>query len=138
MGKIKPAILDFLQSDKGKDILVVLIVILVGIFSFELGRVSKSGNDGNLQIEYMEPSQTAQGREEGSVIKALEIAPQAPKSSDRAENTTGKNYFASSRGTKYYSVGCSAGKTIKQENRVYFSTAEEAEAAGYTLSSSCH
>ena len=32
----------FIESEKGEDILVVLIVILVGIGSFELGRLSKS------------------------------------------------------------------------------------------------
>mgnify|MGYP001583426826 FL=1 len=47
------------------------------------------------------------------------------------------NYFASSRGTKYYSLGCSAGKTIKEENRIYFATSTEAQGAGYELSSSC-
>ncbi|MSU44829.1 hypothetical protein EXS45_01465, partial [Candidatus Nomurabacteria bacterium] len=52
-------------------------------------------------------------------------------------NSNSKNFFASNRGSKYYSIGCSAGKTIKQENRVYFATGEEAQKAGYELSSSC-
>jgi hypothetical protein len=44
---------------------------------------------------------------------------------------------ASKIGHKYYSIGCSAGKTIKLENRIYFSTNIEAENAGFTLSSGC-
>ena len=51
-------------------------------------------------------------------------------------NTEG-SYFASKMGHKYYSISCSAGKTIKLENRIYFSSASQAESAGYTLSSGC-
>jgi hypothetical protein len=134
MEKIK----HFIESDKGKDFLVVFIVILVGIFSFELGRVSKAGKSEGLKIEYIEPSQTVIGNQEASVLKGLELAPKAPKSPVDSGKAAGQSYFASSRGSKYYSVGCSAGKTIKQENRVYFATAQEAETAGYILSSSCN
>jgi hypothetical protein len=53
-----------------------------------------------------------------------------------SKNAKGE-YFASSRGKKYYSINCSAGKTIKVENRIYFATSAEAEGAGYELSGSC-
>ncbi|MFZ2072803.1 MAG: hypothetical protein WA101_01975 [Minisyncoccia bacterium] len=58
--------------------------------------------------------------------------------SQKSQEVGSKKYFASNRGQKYYSIGCSAGKTIKQENRIYFSTPSEAEQAGYTISSSCN
>lgn len=127
-----------MESEKGKDLLIVLIIILVGICSFELGRLSKESSQGGLQIEFLDPGHNAVDNQEGSVFRALELAPRASQSPLEAGNTGGgKGYFASSRGTKYYSVGCSAGKTIKQENRVYFNTPEDAEDAGYELSSSC-
>lgn len=114
MEKIK----SFLESEKGKDVLIVIIVILVGLGSFELGRLSKESVSGGLKIEY--PGQN--NAQPANVISA----------------TTGKTFFASSRGSKYYTISCSAGKTIKQENRIYFATGEEAQAAGYSLSSSCN
>jgi hypothetical protein len=120
----------FIESEKGKDILTVLIVILVGLGSFELGRLSKENNTNGLKIEY-------NGQE------ANLIAPTTDKSSNNSDTTKSSQnsnlgeYFASNRGKKYYSINCSAGKTIKQENRIYFSTAIEAEKAGYQLSSSC-
>jgi hypothetical protein len=123
MEKIK----QFVDSDKGKDILVVMIVVLVGIGSFELGRLSKGKDSSGIQIEYL--------NQESSVIQALQYADPEPF---QAVNNSGKNFFASNRGSKYYSLGCSGGKTIKQENRVYFATSEEAEKAGYALSSSCN
>jgi len=125
MEKIK----QFLKNEKGKDILIVIIVILVGLGSFELGRLSKENDSSGIKIEY--PDQNS--GQEANVVSAVSGV-QHPTASI---NTTDKTFFASNRGSKYYSISCSAGKTIKQENRVYFTTGEEAVAAGYTLSSAC-
>ena len=125
MEKIK----SFIESEKGKDILIVLIVILVGLGSSELGRVSKENDSGSIKIEY--PNQDF--NQEASTISAISNVPKTVFDT----NSFRKTFFASSKGTKYYTISCSAGKTIKQENRVYFTTGEEAQAAGYTLSSSC-
>jgi len=129
MQKIKA----FIESDKGKDILIVIIVILVGLGSFELGRLSKGGESSGIKIEYMDPT----GNQSASAISAIGHLEILPPSGEKTSKSTGKNFFASSRGTKYYSLGCSAGKSLKQENRIYFTTKEEAERAGYELSSSC-
>ncbi|OGI45578.1 hypothetical protein A2121_03270 [Candidatus Nomurabacteria bacterium GWB1_40_6] len=127
MEKIK----QFIESEKGKDILVVIIVILVGLGSFELGRLSKENGSGGIKIEYGDQyqgtSQTANAISAVTDVGRLETN----------SSSSGKTFFASSRGSKYYSTSCSAGKTIKQENRVWFTTGEEAERAGYVLSSSC-
>ena len=124
MEKIK----QFIESEKGKDILIVIIVILVGLGSFELGRLSKENGKEGLKIEYTDPNMT-------QTANAISFV--ANNENGASTENTGKNFFASSKGSKYYSLGCSAGKTIKQENRVYFTTGEEAQRAGYTLSSSC-
>lgn len=129
MEKIK----HFINSEKGKDVLMVLIVILVGLGSFQLGRLSKENSSSGLKIEYKGTN----------MPQSLESQPGSPISafgslSEPKDASLEKSFFASSRGSKYYSIGCSAGKTIKQENRVYFRTGEEAEASGYTLSSSCN
>lgn len=126
----------FLESEKGKDIVVVLIVILVGLGSFELGRLStEENNSSGIKIEYNNQNNT-QG---ANVILATEntINTKTPQEVTQTSNS-GKNFFASTRGSKYYTLGCSAGKTIKQENRIYFTTGEEAQTAGYALSDSCN
>ena len=119
----------FLESDKGKDILIVIIVILVGLGSFELGRLSKEDSNSGIKIEYPD----LEAGQEASVISAAEYS----NILQNDQMSTTKTFFASKQGTKYYSIGCSAGKDIKQENRIYFSTKEDAERAGYELSSSC-
>ena len=125
MQKIK----SFLESEKGKDVLVVLIVILVGLSSFQMGRLSKSNASTGIKIL---PAQTGEFPNQNINQEASIIL-----STANNLNSTGKNFFASNRGSKYYPVGCSAGKDLKPENRVYFETREAAEKAGYELSSSC-
>lgn len=132
MEKIK----SFFESSKGKDIMVIFIVVLVGLSSFELGRLSKNDADAGLKVSYTD--------QQANIILPTENffnnksnTDSAVKAVPAVSSSVGKSFFASSRGQKYYSVGCSAGKTIKQENRIYFSTKAEAEKAGYELSSSC-
>lgn len=129
MEKIKPIITNWLESDKGKDVLTVIIVILVGLGAFLLGRLSKEGSSAGIRIEYQGKQSDLGANGISSLTTIKEIS--------AAQNSAGKNFFASNKGTKYYSISCSGGKTIKQENRVYFDTREEAEKAGYALSSSC-
>jgi hypothetical protein len=126
MEKIK----QFLESDTGKNILIISIIILVGLGSFELGRLSKEKASSGLKIEYREPLEAQKASVVSSVVKT-------PIKTPAPVNSTKINFFASTRGNKYYSLGCSAGKTIKQENRIYFESKEEAERAGYELSSGC-
>ena len=120
----------FIESEKGKDILTVLIVILVGLGSFELGRLSKESRTNGLKIEY-------NGQEASLIAPAINKSTNNSDITKSSQNSNSGEYFASNRGKKYYSINCSAGKTIKQENRIYFSTSTEAEQAGYQLSTSC-
>jgi endonuclease YncB( thermonuclease family) len=63
----------------------------------------------------------------GYVLMAL--APQGA-------NAQNSEYVASSRGTVYYWVGCSAWRRLSPTNRVYFPNAQAAEHAGYQPSNS--
>ena len=45
--------------------------------------------------------------------------------------------LASKNGTKYYLKTCSGANRIKEENKVYFSSVEEAELAGYGPAANC-
>jgi hypothetical protein len=139
MEKIK----QFIESEKGKDIMIVIIVILVGLGSFELGRLSKSNDSTGVKIlpaqagEYPKENLSQGGDLTANAIYSQNLLSANINTSKSILNSNNKNFFASNKGTKYYSIGCSAGKTIKRENRVYFMTKEEAEQAGYELSSSC-
>lgn len=43
--------------------------------------------------------------------------------------------YASKRGKRYYFYNCKS--TIKEANKIYFDSVEEAEKAGYTLAKAC-
>lgn len=120
----------FLESEKGKNILIILVIILVGLGSFELGRMSvkEAKNDSNIGFS----------SQEANVIKSTQNKLLEQKYEFKGVDLNGKEYFASKRGSKYYPFGCSAGKSIKEENRIYFSGEEEAIKAGYSKSSSCN
>lgn len=135
MRKIK----HFIESKQGKDIIIVLIIVLVGLASFELGRLSKNAEEKGIKIQYQgqdaavinaTPFLSKNEAGEGNLPNTAQSTSNSPKASSGA-------FFASSRGSKYYPTNCSAGKSIKVENRIYFDTRESAEKAGYTLSSSC-
>ncbi len=128
MGKIKL----FIESEKGKDVLIIIIVILVGLASFELGRLSRGKQSSGVKIEYPKKDVYM----EANIISGINSSEKNQTSKSNAISSS-KNFFASNRGSKYYPVGCSGGQNINQENRIYFNTSTEAENAGYILSSSC-
>lgn len=71
--------------------------------------------------------------------KVCRIGPSSPTSSSgnsapeevRATSYANAQFVASVRGTVYYPVGCRAAQKLAPANRVYFQTAEQAQAAGY-------
>jgi len=129
MEKIK----QFIQGEKGKDILTVLIVILVGLGSFMLGRLSKGNVPQDTQAPYANQDN---GNQDANVVSASNVIQQGE--SPTSGSSSNEPFFGSSKGKKYYTTNCSAGKTIKQENKIYFATEVAAQKAGYTLSSSCN
>jgi len=46
-------------------------------------------------------------------------------------------FVASSRGKYYYPVDCSLANGLKEENRIYFKTQQEAENNGYVYNTRC-
>lgn len=57
-------------------------------------------------------------------------------SGEKPATVTGK-YVASKNGTRYYLPTCSGAKRIKEENKIWFKTAAEAQARGLTPAVNC-
>ena len=107
---------DFHAMDRGTKIFFILLVVLVASASFALGRFSVIGID----------------REEG---KAEFIIPTLTDPS--VLHDVNFPYVASVSGERYYPKHCTLVSHIKEENKIYFLTGEEAEDAGYTLTAGC-
>lgn len=132
MEKIK----QFLIGDQGKDFFIVLIIIIVGLGSFGLGRLSKTTNKGSgITIEYTDIPSNAPSNAITAVNEAQNT--KIGQNMLNPEKAQKGAFFASNRGSKYYSIGCSGGKTLKEENKIYFDTEAEAKKAGYEISSTC-
>ena len=121
-GKIK-----FWEGEKFKDILIILVIVITGISSFGLGRLSASKtNRSPVEIKY--PS---------DYVNISTSQASAINSQKTEEGKAEGEFVASKRGKKYYPTNCSAAKNIKGENRINFESSQKAEEAGYTASSSC-
>lgn len=71
-----------------------------------------------------------------SASQAPESAPSNPGKTGTATAATGK-YVASKSGTRFYLPTCSGANRIKEENKIWFATEAEAEAAGFTPAAKC-
>lgn len=111
-------------------LLYLFIIIGVGISSFCLGRLSIGGDinkNGNINGVIIGEENA---REDNKIINNENLPATSIQSSE-------KRYVASKNGKMYYSLGCSGSKRIKPENEVWFSTKEDAEKSGFTLSATC-
>ncbi|MEW5907665.1 MAG: hypothetical protein AB1643_00565 [Patescibacteria group bacterium] len=100
-----------------KDILLVMVIILVALISFGLGRLSKiRENRVPITIENLSANLMIESKpgfdSHGSVV-------------------------ASKNGTKYHYPWCGGAQQIKEENKIWFSSIEEARKAGYVPASNC-
>jgi hypothetical protein len=107
------------------------VVILVGLSSFGLGRLSVSNIQKEEDIKLENTNDYIVKEEIGKSVKV-------ESSIDNVEsNFKERKYLASKNGKLYYTVSCSGASRIREENKVWFATSTEAEKAGYSLSTSC-
>jgi len=110
-----------------EDLFVALLIVLVGLASFGLGKLSVIEAE-KTPISIANDGQTA-GNMPGSANTSGTSTGQA---------VTGQGIvFGSKTGTKYYYPSCSGAGRIKPENRVWFPTIAAAKAAGLTPAANC-
>lgn len=117
-----------------QDIFMVLTLVLVGFISFGLGRIS-STDSAKSPIAVIDSSKQISGIGE-SVVKNTETT-NPPKTTENFAVQNSEQVVASKSGTKYHFPWCSGAKSIKEENKVWFDSIEEAKSAGYSPASNC-
>lgn len=120
------------------EVFTALLVILVAVVSFGLGRASVEPRltpeeaPAAARITVQNPAEKAV-KSETETIKTA-----APESGVTTPTATGEvTYVASKSGTKYHLPWCPGAKQMKEENKIFFDSKEEAEAAGYTPATNC-
>lgn len=120
-----------------KDIVFAATVMLVAVISFGLGRLSKI-RDGRTPLTVEKPGVIA-----GDAVVDLNQQRDLIDESNNQNSSiitapnTQKSFVASKNGKKYYYAWCDSASRIKKENKVWFSTKEEAKTAGYEPAANC-
>ncbi len=107
-----------------------VMVILVGVISFGLGRMST----GEISPQKEKPSI--------QVIEPITLTAATPNTQPKTTATPAapkdqNQFVASKNGTRYYLSTCSGVSRIKPENIISFESREAAEAAGFTKAANC-
>jgi len=113
----------------GEDaVFYTLLIILIAIASFGLGRLSVERD--------LEPLNTQVNNQALTALSSLEVEAEAPEVKG-SEMKAGTKVIASRSGTKYHLPDCAGAKQIKPENRIEFESIEAAKAASYTPAANC-
>ncbi len=126
--------------ERGKELLgrippsflTVAILVLSCTASFWLGILAgkdmkTTGQQDQLWVE----------ERGGEVLGAAALTGAIPVATAPQTGTPGVGFVASKSGKKYYLPTCSGVSRIKEENRVWFATKEDAESAGLTPATNC-
>ena len=109
------------------SVFFIASIILVGTASFGLGRLTKIVGDREPILIELPSNLEAKLPSEAPAILGV-TASSLP---------TAGSYVASKSGTKYHLPWCSGALRIKEENKIWFQTKEEALRAGYTPAANC-
>ncbi len=108
----------YLLGKLAKEAAVPTILVVVGIGSFALGRLSAL-DEKKVGTTTQPPSTQSAFLRQGAAQPGQ------------------KSFVASKSGTKYYAKGCVGASRIKPENEVWFATVADAQAAGFTEAANC-
>lgn len=130
----------FLADDA---IFMALLLILVAIVSFGLGRQSvKVPNSENSSTQsagvvFTESPFKQVKTDPASVDNSTESTGDKSSTKDFNDVKEVGKVVASKSGTKYHLLTCPGAKQIKEANKIYFDTVEQAKAAGYSPAANC-
>lgn len=141
-------------------IILFIGVILLSVISYGVGRLSMPQPKEPVVIEANSQeiipvgsimnddgqSQLVERAKKEEKLEANKVVDSTPVTTDNAETQQAKKekksvqkgiYVASKNGTKYHLPSCSGAKRIKEENKIWFNSKQEAVQAGYEPAKNC-
>lgn len=118
-------------KDNEKDLFIAITIIAVALIGFGLGRLSHLAEKKMpIRVEYFATSsqEAAVSGSINSERQNLDVAIQGQSE---------KIFVASKNGKNYHYPWCSGAQRIKEENKIWFSSREEAEGKGYAPAANC-
>lgn len=114
------------------------LLVLIAISSFGLGRFSMATNMPKIHTLPSTSVIVTKNSSQPALQQELNIplSTSTPTATAPLKNTK-KIYVGSRNGTKYHLLTCSGAQHIKETNKIFFSSKEDAQKAGYTPSNTC-
>lgn len=119
-------------KENQRDLYLAALVFVVSVASFGLGRLSAIWPE-------KQPIAIEGPENEGQMTKATTAseARQSSLSSFGLSPSTQGDFVASRNGSSYHLPDCPGAKQIKEENKIWFQSAEAARSAGYKPAGNC-
>jgi len=111
-----------------KPLFTASLVILTAFLAFGLGRLSK--------IEEMREPIRIENIDSAKSAAAITLTENNVEE-EKIKESLSQKIVASKHGKKYHYIWCVGAKSIKEENKIFFTTEAEAESHGYTLAANC-
>ncbi len=137
--------------DLPKDIFILLVILLVGIGSFALGRMSTFEEQRRENVTVSQSALSGHSGLSANALSAVGEKPAFPLESKTTFSTPTREvgevtgvvgtikgaYVASKTGAVFYAPWCGGVKRIKEENKVWFESKEAAVSKGYRPAENC-
>lgn len=123
------------------DLYIVIMIMLVGTASFGLGKISSYEKDKKpisiLKTQEYMLATVWDGASSVSNTKINDTPNTAANVSPNQQTRASGEVVASKSGTKYYYPWCTGVSRIKEENKVWFNSIEDARLVGLTPATNC-
>jgi len=116
--------------DNQADLYTATVIIFVGMISFGLGRLSVLWQE-KPEVRF-EDTTFSGGKEQ-----KIGSLPRAPVSVNAPASVAGKAYVASKSGNVYHLPSCPGALKMREENKIWFASKEEARKKGYHPAGNC-
>ncbi len=116
--------------DISKDVFILLIIALVAIGAFLLGRISAAETLKKQNLRILHAGESAMQTNK-------EKRPQSGSVPTINLTASAGHYVGSISGTTFHLPWCSGAKRIREENKVWFATKAEAIGKGYKAAANC-
>lgn len=121
-----------------RDIFLVICIGLISFISYNLGKINVLQKTP-IKIERSADYKTQNNSLKANIFRASSNKLEANSQKQAAKSLDTRVVVSKkSASKKYHFSWCPSAKKIKEENKIWFGTEEEAQKAGYTLAGNCN
>lgn len=127
------------SRDLPKDVFVFLLICLVGVGAFLLGRMGSMEASRKAELRILQTDASGGGESVFTPVGNATSSTGGKVLSEDAQavaNIQGM-YVGSRNGTTYYLPWCGGVKLIHEENKIWFASKEDAQSKGYRPAGNC-